>query len=92
MSNFGSFLVALAGPVARRVMISLGLGVVSYGGLTLIATQIKDAVIANYSAISGQVFDLLNLIGLGQAIGILIGAIIARVAFAAVSRIGVMSS
>lgn len=92
MGNFGAFLVALAGPVARRVMASLGLGVISYAGLALVAVQVKDAVIANYSAISGQVFELLNLIGLGQSIGILVGAIIARVAYTAISRIGVMSA
>lgn len=92
MVNFGSFLVALAGPVARRVMLSLGLGVVSYAGLTLVADQVKSAVISNYGNLSGSVLDLLNLIGAGQALGIVMGGIIARAAFAAVSRIGVMSA
>lgn len=92
MGNFGAFLVALAGPVARRVLASLGLGVISYAGLSLVAVQVKDAVIANYGNLSGVVLDLMNLIGFGQAVGILLGAIIARAAFAAISRIGVMSA
>jgi len=92
MANFGGFLVALAGPIARRVLLSLGLGVVSYAGLALIAEQVKTAVVDNYGALSGNVLDLLNLLGAGQAIGIVLGAIIARAAFAAIARIGVMSS
>lgn len=92
MANFGVFLLALVGPLARRVMLSLGLGVVSYMGLTLIAAQVRDAVIANYSQMSGSVLQLLNLIGFGQAVGVLLGAIVARAAFSAVSRIGAMSS
>lgn len=92
MGNFGVFLVALAGPVARRVMLSLGLGLVSYAGLALIADQVRDAVLANYGTLSGSVLELLNLIGFGQAVGIVLGGIIARAAFAAVSRIGVMSA
>ena len=92
MANFGVFLVALAGPIARRVLLSLGLGGVRYAGLALIAEQVKTAVVDNYGALSGNVLDLLNLLGAGQAIGIVLGAIIARAAFAAIARIGVMSS
>jgi hypothetical protein len=92
MGNFGAFLIALAGPVARRVLLSLGLGVISYAGLALVAAEVKDYVIASYGGLSGSVLDLLNLIGFGQATGVILGAIIARAAFAAVSRIGVMSA
>ena len=92
MANFGVFLLALVGPLARRVLLSLGLGVISYAGLALIAEQVKTAVIDNYGALSGNVLDLLNLLGAGQAIGIVLGAIIARAAFAAIARIGVMSA
>jgi len=63
MANFGVFLVALAGPIARRVLLSLGLGGVRYAGLALIAEQVKTAVVDNYGALSGNVLDLLNLLG-----------------------------
>jgi len=92
MANFGGFLVGISGAVAKRVMLSLGLGVVSYAGLALVAAQVRDMVIAHYGAISGSVLALLNLIGFGQAVGIMLGAILARAAYSAVSRIGVMSA
>lgn len=92
MGNFGAFLLGLAGPLARRVFISLGLGVISYAGLALVASQVVTAVQSQYSIIGGPVLALLNLIGAGQAMGIILGAIIARAAFAAVSKIGVMSA
>lgn len=92
MGSFGAFLLSLAGPIARKVLASLGLGIVSYAGLTLVANQVRDAVVNSYGQISGSVLDILNLLGAGQAIGIVLGGIIARAAFAAISRIGVMSS
>lgn len=91
MANFGSFLVAITGPIARRAAASLGIGLVTYGGLILIANQVKDAVISNYGQLSGSVLDLLNLLGAGQALGIVLGAIIARAAFGAMSRLGALS-
>lgn len=90
--QLAAYLLLLVGPLARRVMIALGLGVISYAGLTLIGDQIKDAVIANYGAIAPVPLQLLNMLGAGEALGIVLGGIIARAAFSAVSRIGVMSA
>jgi hypothetical protein len=92
MANLAAFLMGLATPLVRRVLIALGLGLVSYAGLNVVATQIVDAVKANYENMSGTVLDLMNLIGAGQALGIIVGGIVARAAFAAVSRIGAMSA
>lgn len=92
MGNFAVFLLGLVTPLVRKALVALGLGVVSYAGLTFVAGQVRDAVIANYGTISGSVLDLLNLLGAGQALGIILGGIIARAAFAAISRIGVMST
>lgn len=87
-----AFFLSLAGPLARKVLLALGLGVVSYAGLNLIADQLRDVITEKYSLLSGPVLDLLNLIGFGQAVGIVLGAIIARAAFAAISKIGAMSA
>lgn len=92
MANFGAFLLGMATPIARKVMAALGLGVVSYGGLVLVAYQVRDAIVSHYGTLSGSVLDLLNLLGAGQAVGIVLGGIIARAAFAAISRIGVLSA
>jgi|GEM_PF-1324749 len=92
MGNFAVFLLGLVTPLVRKALVALGLGVVSYAGLTIVANQVRDAVISNYGAISGSVLDLLNLLGAGQALGIILGGIVARAAFAAISRIGVMST
>jgi hypothetical protein len=92
MGSFASFLMMMVGPLARRVLLSLGLGLVSYGGLVLVANQVRDAVVSNYGQMSQTVLSLLNLLGAGQALGIILGGIAARAAFAAVSRIGVMSA
>jgi hypothetical protein len=92
MANFGMFLLGMVTPLLRRALLALGLGVVSYAGLALVGSQVKDAVTARYGQITGSVLDLLNLIGFNEAIGIILGGMLARLAFAAISKIGVMSS
>ena len=88
MGSFGAFLVALAGPIARRVLFSLGLGIVSFAALSAIASQVKDAVISNYGQIPQSILPILDLLGAGQALGIILGGIIARAAFGALGHIG----
>lgn len=92
MANFGSFLLMLAGPIARRVFASLGLGLISYAGLVTVAMQVVDMVTASYNEIGGPVLQLLNMIGFGQSIGIVLGAIVARVSYGAIKRIGVLQT
>lgn len=91
MAFFLPALALAAGPIAKKVLLSLGIGVVTYAALTVVATQIKDAVISNYGGLTGTTLDLLNLIGTGQAIGIVLGGIVARAAFAAVGRLGLLT-
>lgn len=92
MGNFGAFLLGMVTPIVRRVLVALGLGMVTYGGLTLIADQVIAAVKSNYEAMAGAPLQILNMLGAGQAIGIILSAIVARAAFAAVGRIAAMSA
>lgn len=92
MGNLAAFLLGMVTPLVRRALVALGLGVVTYAGLAAVASSVSSAVQSNYGQLSGLALELLNMIGAGQAIGIILGAIAARAAFAAVGRISVMSA
>lgn len=88
MSTLGSFLAAAAGPLARRVLQAVGVGVISYAGLAVAVNAVVAELKAAYGQIIGPVADLLNLAGLGTALGIVLGAMLARLSFTVTARLG----
>lgn len=84
----GAFLALSAGALVKRALLALGLGIITYSGLQAAFSAVQAQVIANYGLISGASLQLADLAGVGQTIGILLGALAARVGIAVVSRIG----
>lgn len=86
MGFIGPFLMSIAGSLAARVMVSLGIGVVSYIGFNTLVTAVNDQVHSAYGSAYGIPLDLLNMAGAGQAIGILTGALVTRVSLMAIKK------
>lgn len=87
MGGLGSFLVALAGPLVRKALISLGFGVVSYAA---VATALNSAISAAKTAwggLGGDTLSLIQMAGVNTAISILCGALVARVGLQVVKRL-----
>jgi hypothetical protein len=72
----GNILMLIAGPLAIRVLLALGFGWVSYEVLSTIAGNVSDLAVAYYQGMSSQ-----------MAIGIILGAILSRAAFASIPRL-----
>lgn len=88
MATLGSFLAAAAGPLAKRVLQAIGVGVISYAGLAVAVNAVVGELKASYGQIVGPVADLLNLAGLGAALGIILGAMLAKLSFTVTERLG----
>lgn len=86
------WLLSLVWPLAKKVLVSLGIGVVTYAGLSLIATQVAGEVQALWGQLPTSIMQIGSLLGIPQSVGIILGAITARVSFVAVGRIGKMTS
>lgn len=84
----GAFLATSIGALATRALVALGLGTVTYAGLQAAFNAVQAQVISNYGQLSGASMQLTDLAGVGQVIGILLGALTARVGIAIVSKIG----
>lgn len=84
----GAFLTASVVPLVKKVLLALGLGTITYAGLQTAFDAAQGQVISHYGAMSGGTLQLVNLAGVGQAIGIILGALAARVGIAALSKIG----
>lgn len=82
------WLLALVGPIVKKVLLALGVGVVSYAGLQFVGQQVNAAVLSAWGGVGGSVFQVLSLAGIPEAIGITLGAFNARIALIAVQKFG----
>lgn len=84
----GTFLSAAVPSLAKKVLTALGLGTITYAGLQTAFNAAQTQIIASYGQISGNALQLADLAGVGQSIGIILGAMAARVGMIALSKIG----
>lgn len=92
MGNLATWLMALAAPLAKRVLIALGIGVISYAGYSSIVDQVRSAVIAQWGSLSASAAALLSIGGVGESLGIILAAVSARAALMAAERFGRITS
>lgn len=87
MSTFSSALTALAGPLAKRVLVSLGIGIVSYAALLATLHSALDHAKALFGAVPADLLQIIARFGFFDAMAIEAGALIASVTLIAGSRL-----
>jgi hypothetical protein len=92
MAFFLPALAAAAAPIVRTVLVSLGIGAITYTGLTLVLDQVVQHVQTSYGQLPASAAQIADLLGVGEALGILLGAMAARVAYASMKKIGKLST
>lgn len=80
------FLASAVGPLAKKILLALGIGTVTYTGLQAAFDAASAQVAANYGAMTGGTLAIVDLAGGGQAIGIILGALTARIGMIVLSR------
>jgi hypothetical protein len=74
----GTLLVNIAGSVAGKVLIGLGIGVVTYSGVNASLGFLKGQAVAAFQQLPPEVFGMLGTLRVGQCISIVTSAIVAR--------------
>lgn len=75
--TLAGFFMAIAGSLAARVIFSLGLGWISFQGISTAVNEVR-AHISNALGQGGYAVDILLLGGFGDALGILLAALTVR--------------
>jgi hypothetical protein len=84
--NFATLLMGLVGPMAIRVLTILGIGTMTFTGVTTALQGLIDMAVQSYGGMSADVLALAGIAGIPQGLGIICGAMTARVGmWAAVS-------
>ena len=91
MTNLYAFLLAAAWPLARKVLVMLGIGTITYTARTALIASVVSHAQANWGQVSGAVLQLSSLGGIPQVLGIICGALVARGTFVILARLGKLS-
>jgi len=91
MTTIASFLFGIAGSLATRILLALGIGLVSYSGFKVALDSLRTKIETEWSQ-GGVVFDMLYLAGMGEAVGIILAAFAAKGAMYAVNKFGKVAS
>lgn len=87
----GAFLTQTVGPLAKRVLMALGFGYLTFGSITTAINSLITSAQGYFGGIPSFALNLLQMAGLGQALAIIAGAILVRVAFGTSKTIGILS-
>lgn len=87
MADFFDWIASAVGPLAKRVLSALGIGWLTFESLDALVGQAKDMVVSLWSQ-AGDVLIIAELAGVGTAVGIILGAIVARIAFVQLAKLG----
>lgn len=86
MGSIAAWLASLVPGLVSRVMLALGFGVLTVTGLNLAWGQVKASVLSNLGGVPADLAALAGLSGAGDGVGIILGAITARVAFTVLTQ------
>jgi len=75
-------------PVVKRVIVALGFGFISYESVDTAFNGLSAAVTGTWAQVPSGPFQILSLAGFGTAIGIILGAMGARLAMRAMGSLG----
>lgn len=92
MGALGAWLVSLGWPIVSRVLLSLGLGAVSYVGVSAALGVALNAAKGSLSGMSADLTALLAIAGVFQSFAIMAGGLIAGVGLMALKKISFTNS
>lgn len=78
VAAIGGMLINLVGSLVGRVLVALGMAVVTYTGVSASLDALKGQAIQSFAALPPEVFGMLSLMKVGVAISIVTSAIAAR--------------
>ena len=74
----GGVLVSVAGNVVSRVLVALGIGVVTYTGMNFTLDWLKGQVVANIQSLPPEVIGMLSTMKVGNCISVILSAMLIR--------------
>ena len=90
MSTWGGFLALAIGPLAKRALSALGVGVVTFTGVNLAVSGLLEGARDSWAGMPADVAAYLAFGGFNTALSIICGGITARVTMIALKRFALL--
>lgn len=84
--NIAAWLLSIAGPIVTRVLVQLGIGIVSYAAISAAVSSLLNTAKSYYLGLPADVLSILSMSGAGDALGIIAAAILARLSLNVTKR------
>jgi len=78
IAAIGGMLINLVGTLVGRVLIALGISVITYTGISTTLDFLKAQALGAFAGLPPEVFGLLGILRVGQCISIVTSAIAAK--------------
>lgn len=75
-------------PIISRILGAIGIGFVAYTGMRVLMNQMEDAIRANLDRLPHDILSILGMAGIGQAISIVLSALMIRAYLAGMNSAG----
>lgn len=77
--GFGTFLLSMVQPLVARVLVALGLSIVTFTGMSAVMDTLTQRAVSAWGGLPASIMQLASLAGIGEALSIIMGAIATRV-------------
>lgn len=84
---WATFLLGITSPIVTRVLTTLGIGIVSFTGLSAVLTLVSNTIQADFNSLPADVVAIVFLSGLPQGMAIILSALSARIGMMQLSKI-----
>lgn len=88
--GWGSFFAGIAGPIAKKVLTAIGVGVVTVGGVQAMITSALNSAKSAMGGMSGVVLDLVAMSGFFAAVAVIAGGLTAAGTLIAFKRLSII--
>jgi hypothetical protein len=75
-------------PIIKRIMVGLGIGVITYTGSSLLIQQFINTITSSMTGVPAIMLQMASLFGVPDSIGILLGALSFQASLSAIKRFG----
>jgi hypothetical protein len=78
LASVGGMLLSITGSLVGRVLLSLGIAVITYGGVDVTLTWLKGQAVSAFSGLPAEMVALMAYMKIGSCISMIFSAIVVR--------------
>jgi hypothetical protein len=88
--TWAAWILALVAPIAKRVMVALGIGIITVTGFDMAIGQLTTMINQSIGGTTSDILGIATMMGIPESIGIMLGGITSAASLMVVKRLGIL--